>query len=315
MSELFDIVVRRQIYIEGLKASKGIEFAGTLAKLRTELAYRLSGFEYNDLGSATRTALKRLIVDLRKIAKAIFDPYLAALIDWLQRFVKIDLGLLGGIYRSAEPQAAERLDTAKDSDSMWALAIGLPMAATGTLALSFLNALLPSTYVKFERLTLQHYANRSTKEELINAIVGNPNSKDMQGYLRQLNAQGNAATNTVIQHLSAQVNENLSDKITDLYQWISVLDDHTTKICISRAGNIYRYGKGPVPPAHVGCRSTTAPYHAGGDREHGSFSDWLKRQSDEFVDDALDGRRGARYERTSAISLAEYAAKAPLIGA
>ncbi len=341
MAELFDIVVRRQIYIEGLKASKGLEFAAVLGKLRTELAVRLYGFEWDDLGNATRTSLRKLIVDLRRIAKTIFDPYLAALIDWLQRFVKIDLGLLANVYRQAVPEAAPAIDSrAKEDDSaaaMWALALGLPMAATGTLALPFLAALLPSIAVKLERVTLQHYANRSSKSELINAIVGPANAKEPQGLLKQLNNQSKAATNTVIQHLATQVSEALgaavaskgltgatgggSDgtddkaKVIGLYEWVSVLDDRTTEICLSRDGNRYVFGRGPVPPAHVGCRSTIVPVRAGAPSTPNNFGDWLRGQPDEFVNDALDGRRSARYGGSPPLSLGEYGSKSPLIGA
>jgi SPP1 gp7 family putative phage head morphogenesis protein len=313
MAELFDIVVRRQIYIEGLKASKGLEFADVLSKLRTQLAHRLSGFEWEDLGNATRTALKKLIVDLRTIAKTIFDPYLTALIDWLQRFVKIDLGLLGGLYRRNAPNG-DTLAQEPDDGHLWALAIGAPMAATGTLALPFLSALLPSFYVKLERLVLQNYAQHAKRSDLIEAIIGNPNSPRAQGALRQLNAQATAATNTVLQHLANQVNEALGEKVAGFYEWVSVLDDRTTKICQSRDGKRFAYGRGPVPPAHVNCRSTIVPVRIGDPKTSDSFEVWVRGQPEEFVADALDGRRGSVYDRSSPVSLAEYGRKSALIG-
>jgi SPP1 gp7 family putative phage head morphogenesis protein len=315
MAELFDIVVRRQIYIEGLKAAKGQEFALVLSRLRTQLAQRLSGFQYDQLGNATKTALRKLIVDLRAIAKAVFDPYLKALIDWLQRFCRVDTTLLRGVFGDAVPDARTRLQGAPEGDDLWALAIGLPMAATGTLALPFLGALLPMLYVKIERLTLQNYANQSTRDELIRALVGNPNSTKFDGYIKQLNSAGNAATNTVLQHLANQISNSLGEKVAGWYEWVSVLDDRTTKICISRDGNRYVFGQGPVPPAHVNCRSTIVPVNKGDRKTPSSYNDWVRTQPDEFVADALDGRRRARYEGSSPLSLTEYGAKSPLIGA
>lgn len=313
MAELFDIVVRRQIYIEGLKASKNAEWAATLQKLRVELANRLSGFQFDELGNATKTALRSLITDLRKIARTIFDPYLKALIDWLQRFMRVDGDLLARVYGDAAPEAREALETV-DPDRLWALALAAPLAATGTLALPFLSALLPSLYVKLERLTLQHYASHETKAALINAIAGPANTKEPQGLIRQLNAQGAAATNTIIQHLASQSNEAFAAKVAGVYEWVSVLDDRTTKICISRDGKRYIFGRGPIPPAHIGCRSTIVPVRPGDPPTPNSFSEWLSGQSDEFVADALDGRRGARYDRASPLSLNEYGAKSNLIG-
>jgi SPP1 gp7 family putative phage head morphogenesis protein len=313
MAELFDIVVRRQIYIEGLKATKGLEFADMLSKLRRDLYQRLQGFGFDDLGEATKTALRALIVDLRKIAKTYFDPYLTALIDWLQRYTRVDLALLAMAYGEAEPEARTRLQGAKDSEDMWASAVAFPMAATGTLALPFLAALLPSLLVKIERAVMGSYANRDTKSSMISDIVGNPNSREFQGLLRQLNFQATAATNTVLQHLANQINDELGRKVVGFYEWVSVLDDRTTKICQSRDGNRYPYGRGPVPPAHVNCRSTTVPVDIGAPASPSSFSDWLRGQPDEFVSDALAGRRGARYDRAEPITLNDYGAKGPLI--
>lgn len=314
MAELFDIVVRRQIYIEGLKAAKGLEFNVALAKLRVQLANRLSGFEYADLGDATKKAIRGLIVDLRAIAKTIFDPYLKALIEWLQRFVAVDRDLLIGVYADAAPEARTRLQEAKPAEDMWAAGILAPMAATGTLALPFLLALLPSAMVRLERLVTQSYANRGTLADLKKSIVGTSNANFSDGALRQLGAQTGAATNTVLQHLANQINESLGAKIVGFYEWVSVLDDRTTKICTERDGNVYPYGRGPIPPAHVNCRSSIVPVRIGDPKSPNSFSDWVRGQPDEFVADALDGRRGARYERSPPLSLNDYGAKPGLIG-
>ena len=49
-----------------------------------------------------------------------------------------------------------------------------------------------------------------------------------------------------------------SDLIKE-YQWLSTLDNRTSSTCQSRDGKVYVVGKGPLPPAHPNCRSTTTP--------------------------------------------------------
>lgn len=49
---------------------------------------------------------------------------------------------------------------------------------------------------------------------------------------------------------------------SDLIQsvrWVSTLDGRTTAVCRARDGKVYPLGKGPRPPAHINCRSTTVP--------------------------------------------------------
>lgn len=315
MAELFDIVVRRQIYIEGLKAAKGQDFGKMITGLRRELNVRLSQLDFEELGDITKTALRRLIVDLRSIAKTHFDPWLKSLIEWLQRFVQVDRDLLLGVYAKAVPEAATELEDAPEDKDMWAAAIAFPLAATGTLALPFLTALLPSAWVRLERLVMQHYASRSKTNELRRAIVGTEASNFNDGALRLLNAQATAATNTVLQHLANQINQSLGAKIVGFYEWVSILDDKTSAICIERDGNRYAYGRGPIPPAHPNCRSTTCPVKIGSPATPNTFAEWVRAQPFSFINDALDGQRSSRYERTAPIDLDAYSGKETIIGA
>jgi SPP1 gp7 family putative phage head morphogenesis protein len=315
MAELFDIVVRRQIYIEGLKAKQGQQWAVALAQLRRELEQRLSLVNVEDLGEMTKTALRELIRDLRAIARRVFDPWLSKLIAWLQEFVAIDAEMLAALYTpyAEDEEAADALQEAA-SDDLYAGAIAAPLAATGTLALPFLLALLPSTMVRLERLVLQHYAQRSKAAELRKAIVGTAAAKFSDGAIRNIQRQAQAATNTVLQHLANQVNERMGHKIVGFYEWVSVLDDRTTAICRERDGKRYPYMRGPLPPAHINCRSTTVPSPIGAPKTPDGFADWLKTQPFEFIKDALYGQRSARYESTPAIDLRDYVGKRDLIG-
>lgn len=89
---------------------------------------------------------------------------------------------------------------------------------------------------------------------------------------------------------SAKANPHLFPR----YQWVSVLDSRTTPICQSRAGKIYRHGSGPMPPAHVNCRSTT--YNLVLDMEPAEdlgFAGWLARQP---VVDQRDVLGATRYK-------------------
>src|SRR3546814_10812384 len=41
------------------------------------------------------------------------------------------------------------------------------------------------------------------------------------------------------------------------YRWVSTLDGRTTSQCRSLDGKVFTIGKGPRPPIHMNCRSTT----------------------------------------------------------
>jgi len=94
-----------------------------------------------------------------------------------------------------------------------------------------------------------------------------------RGSIRQIAEKGGEATiasnrqvmtlvrtsvNQVANAASQQVYEANQD-ITKRYQYVATLDTRTSAICASLDGRIFEYGKGPTPPQHFNCRSTTVP--------------------------------------------------------
>ena len=66
------------------------------------------------------------------------------------------------------------------------------------------------------------------------------------------------SVNQVANAASQQVYEANQD-ITKKYRYVATLDSRTTAICRANDGREFEYGKGPTPPLHFSCRSTTVP--------------------------------------------------------
>jgi len=86
--------------------------------------------------------------------------------------------------------------------------------------------------------------------------------------------------------------------ITTKYRYTATLDSRTSPICRALDGTEHLYGKGPIPPQHFNCRSTTVPIvdyeklgfdppppsklgRPGGDKnipDGENYGPWLKRQ-------------------------------------
>ena len=64
--------------------------------------------------------------------------------------------------------------------------------------------------------------------------------------------------NQVANTASQQVYEANQD-ITQKYRYVATLDTRTSAICRALDGREFDYGKGPMPPQHFNCRSTTVP--------------------------------------------------------
>ena len=80
-------------------------------------------------------------------------------------------------------------------------------------------------------------------------------------------------------------------------KWVSILDSKTTAYCRGQSGKIYRAGEVPnPPPAHWGCRSTLVPFFPDqGEPNEPTYSDWLRKQSRDKVEDILGKRKAAMF--------------------
>lgn len=116
------------------------------------------------------------------------------------------------------------------------------------------------------------------------------------------------------------------------YRWVSILDDVTSQICRTLDGQVFAFGKGPIPPAHANCRSSiiaevlgrwlkrtpdgrfaprpsrTAKGAAGPVTVRGgtTYYEWLKTQPAEFQNDALGLTRATLF-RKGGLSAAAFA--------
>ncbi|EFO8707801.1 phage head morphogenesis protein [Salmonella enterica] len=154
------------------------------------------------------------------------------------------------------------------------------------------------------------FVQGKTTRQIVKEVVGTGGLADI--------SQRNAATviRTALNHVSTQARETTYKKNKDIvekYEWVSTLDSRTSTICRSRDGQKYEIGKGPLPPAHPNCRSTTVPVISaeydfldagakraargaeGGQQVDASttYYDFLKQQPAWFIDKALGPVRGA----------------------
>jgi SPP1 gp7 family putative phage head morphogenesis protein len=120
--------------------------------------------------------------------------------------------------------------------------------------------------------------------------------------------------NQVANAASQQVYEANQD-ITKKYRYVATLDTRTSSICRALDGREFEYGKGPMPPQHFNCRSTTVPVvdyeslgfspppparRASMDGQvpaNQSYGDWLSKQSKETQEEVLGKGKAAYFNR------------------
>lgn len=126
-------------------------------------------------------------------------------------------------------------------------------------------------------------------------IKGTRGAKYRDGLLEKYRKSIGTFVRTAVTAITTRSRDEFVSRNSRLFkgvQWVSVLDSRTSPICISRDGNIYPVGKGPRPPAHFNCRSTTATIVKGEKPPVDmKYDQWLSKQPAHIVDDVLGKTR------------------------
>ena len=124
---------------------------------------------------------------------------------------------------------------------------------------------------QFNQVVRTGLLSGETTESIVSQLIGKlqfgQGAKTNQQYLlagkevlnmasHQIRTVVRTSINQVSNAASQQVYKANED-ITEKYKYVSTLDSRTTALCASLDGKEFEYGKGPEPPQHFNCRSTT----------------------------------------------------------
>jgi len=344
---LFDISTRLQIYVEGVKVQQAREFNFVLAELRHELNRILSRVKYKTLDGLTKGELNRLVVSLRDSQSRIYSKYTSQLIEQLKLFMAANAEMNRRAYSLAHaemnmedgettpkvPTDAQVIEYIKqqnessniiplfgiasvtgNNDRLWSAVTNAPIPANGLYLLPFVKTFATSAQAGVENIVRKAWANGWTLEETISAITGEDARQGTSSQLQRVGVQAGAVTATAIQHVAAVVGAGVISGLFGWYIWLSVMDSRTSEICTSRNRKRYRFGQGPIPPAHIRCRSHIAPIVGNDDIAAVSFYTWAASQPEDLQNDIL-GEADAEALRTGKLKekdLPKYDARNPL---
>lgn len=101
-----------------------------------------------------------------------------------------------------------------------------------------------------------------TVQQIARRIRGTRARNFIDGVVALNRRQAEAVVRTTVTHVSTHAREATFEANQDLVkgaQWVSTLDARTCPECMALDGKVFDPGKGRRPPAHIGCRCTTAP--------------------------------------------------------
>lgn len=311
--QLKNIEIRNQVFLEGLKEGEHRKFARFLRDLSTQIIKRL---ESEGQTIRTKRRLQILLTDLNEIQNVIYSEYSDLLID--------DLGEITIDQSEFETQALNQ--TVKNFDpitpapaQLLTSARVVPMSVQGLTSKPLLKPFIKDWTVKsinqVNTVVQQGFAQGKTVQAMSVEIRGTRQQKFNNGVLAKINRDNRSVVRTAVQHVASVARTETMQQNSDLvkgYEWVSTLDSRTTSQCRGLDGREFKIGKGPLPPIHVNCRSTTtavlderfdfldqdAKRPAVGEKKIGqvdadkTYYQWLKTQSAAFQNSVIGVTRG-----------------------
>lgn len=290
-NRLLDVLTRHQIYLEGVKVYQWYAFNAVLAELNRELKHLFASLRYDSFDIMTKAQLTLFLRELRKTQSRIYSEYYVEIIEQFKAFAVVERKVSKIIFATLALEAdeiteVEPVETEEEADSvagllgfgtailglavlkptrdgmgrLWGAIANAPIPANGLQLEQFVRGFVTSAQKSIENIITKGYANKTPIKDVIAEIQGTIEANRRDGQLNRIFNQAGAVIDTVLQHTSSVIQAGIASQYYDRYMWVSVLDNRTTDICRSRNEKVYRYGEGPLPPAHVRCRSKTVPY-------------------------------------------------------
>jgi len=307
-----DLAIRRQVLIERFKAAQVLDFDETLRAIDADIRARLSG---DNLTEFSRTRLQKQMDELSAILARRYSTYVGRAMGQLRELSDDEIEQAGlGLELMMRAGAAATV-AVPASQQVWAAVTARPLGVrspSGELLLEpFMRTWGESEARSIASAIQQGYYEGENNQQILNRIRGTRALQYSDGLLAVSRRHAEAVVRTAIQHVVNVARNEVyaaNDDIVEGYQWVATLDSRTSPTCRSLDGQKFEIGKGPLPPAHIACRSATIPnlhpalamlsegatrasadgYVAG----ETTYYEWLKGQDAAFQDVAIGATRG-----------------------
>lgn len=322
---LTEIATRHQVYLEGLKTHQARNFTKVLSDLDkaiTSVLAKLDG-RVSDLG---KRDLNKVLKKLQKAQKTILVRNEAAFLDELERIAgyeaRFEARALDQHLRQGLAQKKIKVPPAEEA---FVAATRTPLSATGELLKPFISHYTEKQISGINNAVRKAWSEGRTVYGLTKEIRGTKALKYRDGILQGVSRrQAEAVARTAVQHVASRSRMTTWEKNQDVvrkYRFTATLDPRTTAQCRSLDGREFEINRGPTPPVHINCRSTTVPVLKeefkflekgrtrasvnGPVKANQTYYQWLKKQPRGFQADAIGPTR-AKLLRDGGLSAEKF---------
>ncbi|KLT73260.1 hypothetical protein PL75_03275 [Neisseria arctica] len=319
---LNDLSMQSAIRLEGVKEYLSADMRERLLSMREQVKRVLDVDD--ELSDMTRKELQDVLDELDAVLLSAFavatDGLKKNLTDLSLILADHEVAALGALGVNVKQPSGLVIQTLLKSRPL-----SVEGMTTEPLLEPFINGFSANQRMRISAAIKQGIAQGQTNAQIRQRIIGTKKANYNDGIVGASFRSADAIVRTSVQHVSSMVRQAMAEENRDIVEGVQIvatLDGRTSSLCRSLDAKIYPLDKGPRPPFHVNCRTTTAlvlkkEYRGreivgtrasmGGQVSDGlTYYDWLKTQSAAFQDEVLGVQRGKLF-RDGGISAARFA--------
>jgi SPP1 gp7 family putative phage head morphogenesis protein len=308
--ELLDRVIRHQVYLERFKGTELKRLIKVLDELDKDLTAQLADSDPETWKGRRLEAQVRKVEEISDEAVKRYDAELTGTLEELAVYegawgASAVAGAMG-----AEILVKVGMDIITPDPNLLRAAVS-SRPLQGRLLKDWVADMGAARRGRLAAAIRMAAIENQTIQQLIQRIRGTRAHDFKDGILDISRRGAEGIARTAIQHISNEARRMSYEQnkaVINEIQWVSTLDGRTTPFCRAMDGKRFPLDKGPRPPAHINCRSTTIPVLISWEEigiEAGEISEgtrasmngqvpdtldydgWLRKQPTEFQDDVL----------------------------
>ena len=307
-----DALTRHQIGLQRLSNATVRKIKALLKRSDARILERLLR---DDLTEFSRARQEKLLRDIRRIVESIYTDVTGQIRIDLESLAEYEVEFQENLFKRTLPIRFDM--TTPAPDQIIAAVNSRPFQ--GRLLKEWFKGLEEGAFRRLRDTIRTGVVEGITTDQLIRNIRGSSANNYKDGILEISRRGAEATVRTALNHTANAARNELYKRNKSLIkgvQWLSTLDGRTSAICRARDGMVYDVDKGPRPPAHPNCRSSTVPVIKSW-REIGlkglpastrasmngqvaadmNYGDWLRKQPVSFQNDVLGERKATLFRK------------------
>jgi SPP1 gp7 family putative phage head morphogenesis protein len=309
---LQDMIILHQVYLEYYANGMVKEWNTILNDLERDLRSATTYYDNSVSQKDMKKVIKNSLTKFNKNVIIRVEKDMQELVDEENQFYTDSFGSV------LDPYGVElNKESSKDMyEALKKTKLNFSDGAVFTLLL-FLRKFLDDNSRRIQNTVESSLLLKRDQKYIFNSLIGVGGQTQVTSH--RLNVVGRTLTTYFSNNVKARVLQNNSDKVKG-YQWISVMDSRTSTFCRWADGKVWYYdtNSGSLtapyePPAHLNCRSSTAPIlrsyselgldpsqkaiFTGKPPKQTTYYEWLSRQPVSVQKDVLGPTRYTMWKR------------------